>query len=682
MLKDDLKTTLGSKNILKWLQYGAEMEDDPVCRAGNHFHNPYLYWTESGLSDTLWPVDLYCYATIEFPPSSIESNVTWATGYSNRDFIYSKSTVAEDNIWDWESARSYFYTYLTGLSPQTSQRIASDLTTHELYLTKCLRALGQVAHLVQDMAVPAHVRDDFSQGHTRYLKNHEETWDIRKWFGNPFEDHVRFYQRSSWFDADPIAGAFTSFMLTDLWDTNQLQPDTTPEQLEQINTASLGLSEYTSSNFLSLFTMFNTNDSGNLVYPYPKPEHCAVVLENPPDVLTTLERQYLSTTNGHPGDPVDKLAVVGYLKYYRDVYFPNVSSEMLPIGLDSNCYDDYARKLIPRAIGYSAQLIDYFFRGRMQVWAFPYFVDNSLYSVKLNITNTTATQEAMQDGTLTLTFRYTPAGGNADGSDDIFVPADEFISLTELLYNDSVDVLFYPSENIPIESWESVTCTLAFLGTLGNEPGVVAGQVFTPGELLFNEEWDNGLTGNYSWESTPDTQNWDNGLSVTEIVDGRLVLENFRYADDDRARVNELWVDFTSDGSEGILISSSTYIQFIINEMSTTSTDTANGHHIMLLTFNDGLRLQVSDQGPYLIYWWPSEALNDTTARLSFTPQYIISNNIYAIFQSLGIQIPDQLYLKKLDFVQQIYNDSPGEYHMRMEVDAIRLIETQPLETP
>ena len=199
--------------------------------------------------DTLWPVDLFCYATIEFPPSSIESNVTWATGFKNRDSIYSESAVAEDNMWDWQSARSYFYTYLTGLSPQTGQSIASDQMTREFYFAKSLRALGQVAHLVQDMAVPAHVRNDFSQGHTRYLPNHDATIDIRKWFGNLFEDHVRFYQKSSWFDAEPVMGDFPSFMLTDLWDTNQLQPDTTSEKMGQISMASLGLSEYTQHQF-------------------------------------------------------------------------------------------------------------------------------------------------------------------------------------------------------------------------------------------------------------------------------------------------------------------------------------------------------------------------------------------------------------------------------------------------
>jgi len=35
--------------------------------------------------------------------------------------------------------------------------------------------------------------------------------------------------------------------------------------------------------------------------------------------------------------------------------------------LTPRVHEDYARELIPRAIGYSAELIDYFFRGRLDV---------------------------------------------------------------------------------------------------------------------------------------------------------------------------------------------------------------------------------------------------------------------------------------------------------------------------
>ena len=37
------------------------------------------------------------------------------------------------------------------------------------------------------------------------------------------------------------------------------------------------------------------------------------------------------------------------------------------MGLDDNVFRDYAARLIPRAVGYSAALLDYFFRGRLDV---------------------------------------------------------------------------------------------------------------------------------------------------------------------------------------------------------------------------------------------------------------------------------------------------------------------------
>ena len=184
-------TPIDGKLLIEWIQYGAEMEDDPMCRAANHFHNPYLDWTESGLSDTLPLVNWWCWATSPYPPDEIKSNVSWATGYSDRGYIDPYSDISDVNAWDWDSARNYFYTYLTGLDWPSEQLAAPDESTRNLYLVDTLRALGQVMHLVQDSAVPAHVRDDFSQGHTRYLPNHESTWNPLKWFGNRFEDYVR-----------------------------------------------------------------------------------------------------------------------------------------------------------------------------------------------------------------------------------------------------------------------------------------------------------------------------------------------------------------------------------------------------------------------------------------------------------------------------------------------------------
>ncbi len=86
-LQNGIRTEIDGKIIIQWLQYGAEMEDDPPCRASNHFHNPYLDWNASGLSDTLPLVDWWCWTTSPYPPEEIKSNVTWATGYSDRGYI-------------------------------------------------------------------------------------------------------------------------------------------------------------------------------------------------------------------------------------------------------------------------------------------------------------------------------------------------------------------------------------------------------------------------------------------------------------------------------------------------------------------------------------------------------------------------------------------------------------------
>lgn len=39
MLPNGRYEIINGKTILEWLRYGAIEEDDPLCRASNHFHN-------------------------------------------------------------------------------------------------------------------------------------------------------------------------------------------------------------------------------------------------------------------------------------------------------------------------------------------------------------------------------------------------------------------------------------------------------------------------------------------------------------------------------------------------------------------------------------------------------------------------------------------------------------------
>jgi hypothetical protein len=388
--------------VTELLQKGSELEDDPACRASNHFHNPLLDWDVSGLADTLWPVNLWCYGlgSGQYPPDDISSNITWATGYLSSDSIIRDDAALEFNEWDWDSAREYFYTYLTGINFNRLE-VAPDENSRVEYMTKCFRAVGQVLHLLQDASVPAHVRNDFSQGHTmvRRIPN-EAPW---KWIGNAFELYVKRNNGKSWFDS-AITGSLTDPFLTQFWDTDRLD-----ENYNGISMDTLGLAEYTNFNFLSAYTMFTDE------FPFPKAEHCEIRIDAPPDSIPDLNRKYLSSTNGHPGEQINHLAIVSYLNYFRKVYFPNISNEKLPVFLNQACYEEYAEKLIPRAIGYSAQLLDYFFRGTIEITPPDDFIyslidgsatDQNFEHIKANLRNVTLDEEEMVDGTLVAIARY------------------------------------------------------------------------------------------------------------------------------------------------------------------------------------------------------------------------------------------------------------------------------------
>ncbi|MFZ2631636.1 MAG: hypothetical protein WAZ60_20365 [Desulfosalsimonadaceae bacterium] len=315
--------------------------------------------------------------------------------------------------------------------------------------------------MLQDMAVPAHVRNDFSPGHMVIFP---EWASPKKWPGNPFEKYVQRNNGREWFDSGPIKCALSNPRLTDFWDTHD-SSGINPATVSSL----LGLSEYTQINFFSRYSIFSPD------CPYPREEDCVYFTEPPYDSFSH-ERKYLSSTNGHPEERVKYLATVGYLQYYNETMLdyagPQLDAELTYLTLDDKCYGEYASKLVPRAIGYSANLIDYFFRGKLEVTAEP-----SSQSFELKIKNATPTQEEMSDGQFSLTVRYTPDGGNSDGSDDVFVRADDVVKSGVLAYNQEADYHFDLIESIPEENLDSAKCILAFKGKLGNEENAVIGIV-------------------------------------------------------------------------------------------------------------------------------------------------------------------------------------------------------------
>ena len=313
--KFKLKKTM---KVLDWIKIGGKLEDIPYwymlyLRSVNHFHNPL---TDQGFSG-IWGTGFL----------SGDSSIQWSQK--------SLGTQSPGGHYSWFDVRDYFYKALT----------TTDKTTRETNFADTFRGLGQLMHLVQDLSVPEHTRDDGHYLGVLPFYEHYEKW-VKK-----HPDIVLMYPAIS-FDSSLIGNPnpLASVPIANLFDTNQyVEPNPDPAVTLR---ADIGLSEYTNANFLSPGTMFTSD------FPYPNKEDCVLYRDEVND------RQYLRSDGN--GEKVNHLAVVSWLYFWRTTHFPQYDS-YLPLGLDPFCYQDYASYLIPRAVGYSAILLDYFFRGEIDM---------------------------------------------------------------------------------------------------------------------------------------------------------------------------------------------------------------------------------------------------------------------------------------------------------------------------
>jgi hypothetical protein len=116
----------------------------------------------------------------------------------------------------------------------------------------------------------------------------------------------------------------------------------------------IGLAEFTNANFFSRDTVFSPD--------LPFPARSSVELRQQLEVVpsTGLRRRYLTKTRD--GVVVPRIGVPSAL-----YDFTADAVKDRKIWLDDSVLTDYAALLFPRAVGYSAALLDYFFRGTLDV---------------------------------------------------------------------------------------------------------------------------------------------------------------------------------------------------------------------------------------------------------------------------------------------------------------------------
>lgn len=441
---DDTKKTECS--ILDWLVYGSEKEDARKyipfsMRSVNHFHDPI---SNLGLSDL----------------KDGQSAMLWAQDGDNQ------SQEIEGDA-SWANARDHYYVALTG----------EDKTSRTSSFAQMFKILGHQMHLIQDMAVPYHVRND---AHPEDALQGKDAWYSFLQSGNPlfFETWAKRNPNKVNVMADtPIfpslgygpSGSIALSPVSELWDTDTYDGTNPSASLSQ------GLAEYTNANFFSKDTLFSAelyadNQAHRHYFPYPK--------QTSTDLSDYIDQNLLpQVINAEDGKQdtmlylrkvdygeinIDKYVAVGYFaSKYTDPRQPppNLFRSFF---LDEACHEAYCQRLIPRAVGYSASLLNYYFRADFELipdedTGFGYFIENKteeqmdgLFELFYDNTNDERVQLWVQELSL---------GPESSGN------------------NKSLNIDF----NAPVDAKSPGTYILVFTGSLGNEENHVAGSVSTFG---------------------------------------------------------------------------------------------------------------------------------------------------------------------------------------------------------
>ncbi len=435
-VKDGTAQFGDGKRLAEWVRLGSIREDNTL-RFLNHFHNPLRTWDAAGFR-TPWP-----FLGVQIGSSSI----LW-----QQDMQHSG--------WSWWDARDFYLEALT--RPQPDERNDG--------LARTFEALGHLVHLVQDAASPAHTRNDPHVGPSR-----EEVGGGRT-KGFNYETFVRDVALS---EPAFLEGILAPGHVSSAWKSvprNPLAPLPVAalldsERYDGTNPAittedPIGLAEYANANFFSEDRTFpGLNPFTRFPYPSSTSATVSVVPVTLPSGESVNRQYYIKTRDGDTGY---RLATVGFLRDYQMRFQLDAGRFDQKPPLDEEVYRDYARRLLPRAVDYSSALIDYFFRGRLDVGLL-----EEVGSVRVAGTN--ASDEALEAGAL-FVYAEDTAGTRTlvSNPDGVFVesPVAPGARLPDV-----------PLTSRPADAQRFVAL---YRGGLGHErpgsaaPGAVIGKVFTP----------------------------------------------------------------------------------------------------------------------------------------------------------------------------------------------------------
>ncbi|HSQ80582.1 MAG TPA: hypothetical protein VLU54_05495, partial [Casimicrobiaceae bacterium] len=500
----------------------ANPKDDPYHSGGvfhrefNHFFDPYfdrpltvpllqtLYGSEPIRRAYDWALGT---ANALSDPSTRDTQSTWNhfTLFDAREAMFRALTFKQ---------RDAFGGY-ADLPPAATAAEAESM--RKAYWATAFRALGDILHLNQDMAQPQHTRNE----------THSDKWYLgllRISHGSVFEKYLDERARqvprkiSSNQTVSPPQLPFDGYptpsfeRYSDFW-TSYPGPDS--------GVFGKGLADYSANGF---FTPANNFGDGT----YPNPPSIAYVTENIAGLVTTRPD---ATTRFLRGEVIDRYA--GASSNIRltteSIWNGRLTASGTPVrtySLNRVNYDDMASLLVPRAVAYSAGLLEHFFRGEMEInppdAGFYGIVDHAKFApsqsgsatdvgggfkgfdkIKLKLRNTTPMLQAgngtyvdqpMSGGALIAVLKFhrnlcyddlltqwplTGADARSCRS-----PVEEMVT-SDVIVNQSVPqptstapsgtelTFHFPNRELPINAWD-VVLQVVYRGRLGTEADAVA----------------------------------------------------------------------------------------------------------------------------------------------------------------------------------------------------------------
>ncbi len=463
------------QEVLELFRTGADFEDSiyPTVRVTRHFYNPL---TGQGL-DVWW-----------LPTQT--SSPDWALAPRGSDSNQENS---------YADARQYLYDALT--KPAKKDR--------DTAFGRTFQTLGQVVHHLQDMAQPQHVRNDaHPPGPTHSLY---ERWTDRE------EVRGRIAQQ---FTNPASVAAFNSPRR--FWHTEPPGPNSPA--------SGQGMAEFTNANFVSAGSNFGANSTGFTSHPnFALPSPTGVTERKQitdPELLGTNqplrgEMWFIGTTgkDNLTGQPVPNPRASTYSIFDADLQRYSQTAPFRAVTLNRFNFEATYPHLMPRAVAYSAGLINYFFRGRLEIslpeegvyslvdHAVVKDIDQGFTKIKLKLKNTTPDivdpngapfPQHMTGGTLVAVAKYHRNGCyRPDLSGELtqnatipsgcsvstYLSGEERISASAKIENVTLNsgpgvvpqafTFDFSQSPIPINA-RDVYLQVVYQGTLGGEDGAVA----------------------------------------------------------------------------------------------------------------------------------------------------------------------------------------------------------------